>query len=61
MRQVRRRLFRSKDKVIAGVCGGIADYFEFDPVIIRLIFLSFFFAGFGLPLYLIAWIFIPKK
>ena len=56
-----KRLYRSKNEVkIAGVCSGIGDYFEKDPVIFRLLFLlSFFLAG---PLlYIIAWIIIPVK
>jgi phage shock protein C len=42
-----RRLYRSEDdRVIAGVCGGVADYFNIDPVIVRILwFLSFFFTG----------------
>jgi phage shock protein C len=41
-----KRLYRSrKNKVIAGVCGGIAEYFNIDPVLIRLIAVLFFFTG----------------
>lgn len=42
-----RRLYRSEDdRVIAGVCGGVAEYFDIDPVIVRILwFLSFFFTG----------------
>lgn len=57
-----KKLFRSrKDTVIGGVCGGLAEYFGVDPIIIRLLFLVFLFAGFGLLIYIIAWIFIPVK
>ena len=56
------RLYRSgREKVIAGVCGGLAEYFGIDPIITRLLFLIFLFAGFGLLVYIIAWIFIPTK
>lgn len=56
------RLFRSKsEKVIAGVCGGLAEYFGIDPIIMRLLFLILLLAGFGLIIYIIAWIFIPTK
>jgi len=56
------RLYRSsKEKVIGGVCGGLAEYFGIDPIIMRLLFLVFLFAGFGLLIYIIAWIFIPIK
>jgi len=54
-----KRLYRSQKEVkIAGVCSGMGDYFEKDPVIFRLLFvLSFFLSG---PLlYIIAWIIIP--
>ena len=57
----RPRLARSKtSKVLAGVCGGLGDYFGIDPVFIRLIWLAtFFFGGTGLLAYLLAWIIIP--
>lgn len=57
-----KRLFRSRDqRMIAGVCGGLADYFGTDPTWIRLIFVLLFFLGFGLSLlvYLIFWIIMP--
>ena len=56
-----RRLHRNKEEgKIAGVCAGLGDYFEIDPVIIRLIFLLALFFGAGLIVYLIAWVIIPK-
>ncbi len=58
-----KRLYRSgKDKIIAGVCGGIAEYFNIDPVIVRiLLILSIFLWGFGILFYLIACIIIPRN
>lgn len=58
-----KRLYRSKkDKVIAGVCGGIAEYFNIDPVIVRVIAVILAFIwGFGILGYIIAWIIIPKN
>lgn len=58
-----KRLYRSqKDKVIAGVCGGIAEYFNIDPVIPRLVAVLLIFAGgFGILAYIIAWIIIPQN
>ena len=55
-------LYRNtSDGKIAGVCSGIGDYFEIDPVIIRLIFLSaLFLGGVGIPVYFIAWFIVPK-
>ena len=60
---MQKRLYKSrKDKVIDGVCGGIAEYFEIDPVIIRLIWaVSIFAGGAGLIAYIIAMIVIPKR
>ena len=58
-----RRLYRSgKDKILGGVCGGIAEYLGVDPVIIRLIWVISIFAwGFGILAYIIAWIIIPRN
>ncbi len=48
------------DKRIGGVCSGIADYFDIDPVLVRLLFLfSFLAGGAGVIMYLIAWFIIP--
>ena len=50
------------DKVIAGVASGISNYFQVDPIIIRIIFLASLFAGgFGFFAYIICWIGIPAK
>lgn len=56
-----KRLYRSESqKIIGGVCGGAGDYFDIDPIMIRLIWvILFFFGGIGLVAYLIAWIIIP--
>ena len=52
-----KKLHRNKNHgKIAGVCSGLGDYFNIDPVIIRLIFLSaLFLGGVGLPVYLIVY------
>ena len=56
-----KRLYRnSKEGKIGGVCAGLGDYFNLDPVIIRLAFLLLIFAG-GLIAYLVAWIIVPEK
>src|ERR1700733_207722 len=57
-----RRLFRDPDdRLVSGVCAGIANYFDFTPVWIRLAFVIFTaFAGTGLLVYIILWIMIPK-
>lgn len=57
----KKRLYRDTDDVIiAGVCSGIARYFDIDPVIVRLIFvLSIFFNGLGILAYIILWLVVP--
>lgn len=57
-----KRLFRDPDnKYIGGVCGGLGAYFQIDPTWVRVLFLLTFFAySFGLILYIILWIVIPK-
>ncbi len=50
------------NKQIAGVCGGLAEYFGIDATLIRVIFFcAVCFGGFGGLLYLLLWIFLPKK
>ena len=58
----KRRLFRDPDdRILGGVCAGIANYFDIQVVWIRLAFaLTFFFAGTGALLYIILWIVVPK-
>ncbi|MCZ7611237.1 MAG: PspC domain-containing protein [Ignavibacterium sp.] len=58
-----KKLYRSvTDKMLGGVCGGIAEYFGIDPVIIRLTFvLAVIFGGSGILAYIILWIIIPQK
>ncbi|HET6256456.1 MAG TPA: PspC domain-containing protein [Puia sp.] len=58
-----RRLFRaSNDKVLGGVCAGLANYLKLDPAIVRLLFVLITFTwGFGFLLYIILWIVLPTK
>jgi len=58
-----KKLYRSKkDRIIAGVCGGIAEYAKIDSTLIRLAFaVSVLFGGFGILAYLIAWFIIPEQ
>lgn len=54
------KLYRStSNRKIAGVCGGLAEYFKIDPVIIKVIFVILLFVGVGLLVYLVMWIFVP--
>ena len=57
------RLYRSTtNKVIGGVSGGLADYLNIDPVVVRILFvLLFLFGGSGLLVYIILWIVIPAE
>ena len=58
-----KKLTRSTNKVLAGVCGGIAEYFEVDPTLIRVAYaaLTIFSAGFpGVLLYIIMLILMPE-
>lgn len=58
-----KRLYRSyTDKMIGGVCGGLGEYFDIDPVIIRILFIvAVIFGGGGILAYIILWIVIPQK
>lgn len=58
-----KRLYRSlEDNKIAGVCGGLGEYFDIDSTIVRIVFFLLVFAnGVGLLAYLVAWIVIPKR
>ena len=56
---LRRNIF---NKVFGGVCSGLADYFDLDVVLIRVIFAaSFLFAGVGGGLYLLLWLVVPAN
>jgi len=56
------KLYRSSaDRKIAGVCGGLGEYFKIDPIIFRIIFVVLLFTGVGFLTYIIMWIFVPKK
>ena len=58
-----KRLYRSRNKkVVAGIAGGLGDYLDVDPVIIRIIIvLITIFHGVGLLIYIIMWIVIPEE
>ncbi|MDE3236603.1 MAG: PspC domain-containing protein [Bacteroidota bacterium] len=58
-----RRLYRDENnKVLGGVCSGVANYFNIDPVVVRILFLIFFFAGgLGFITYLIFWVVVPSS
>ena len=60
--QVKKLLRSKKNKVLAGVCGGVGEYLNVDPVIVRLIWVIVTLVSFGAGLlaYIIAWIIIPE-
>ena len=65
MAQKIKRLYRStRDRVIAGVCGGLGEYFQVDSTLIRLLWVVLTVASMGVGgilAYILAWIIIPEK
>lgn len=59
----KQKLTKSSNKVIAGVCGGLAEYFGFDPTITRLIYalLTVFTAFAGVVIYIILMLIMPES
>ena len=58
-----KRLYRSRrQRMLAGVCGGLAEYFNIDPTWVRLFFVLFFFLGLGILaiIYILLWIIVPE-
>ncbi|VVC01405.1 PspC domain protein [uncultured archaeon] len=58
-----KRLYRSgKERMLGGVCGGVAEYFDADPALVRLLWvLISLLWGAGILLYLAAWIIVPRN
>jgi len=57
-----KRLYRSNDRILGGVCGGIAEYFGIDPSLVRIAWVILTLAaGSGILLYLLAWLIIPPS
>ena len=58
-----KRLYRSRDeRMLGGVCGGLAEYLHTDPTLIRVLFVLFALAGGpGIIAYLIMWIIVPLE
>jgi phage shock protein PspC (stress-responsive transcriptional regulator) len=63
MSQVERKLYRNtQNNKIAGVCQGVAEYFDTDPTIVRIVWFVFScFYGIGIMLYILMWILLPEK
>lgn len=58
-----KKLARSNNRMIAGVCAGIAEYFGWDVTMVRVVYtlLTFFTAFSGVIVYLILWLVMPEK
>jgi phage shock protein C len=58
-----KQLYRSREnRMIAGIAGGLADYFSFDVALVRLFWImAIFFGGGGILAYIIAWVVIPEE
>jgi phage shock protein C len=58
-----RRLYRSRtDRKLAGVCGGLAQYFNIDAILMRVLFVVLaLLGGPGLVIYLLMWILVPEE
>ena len=57
-----KRLTLSDQRVLGGVCGGIAEYFGLDSLLVRLAFVALILGwGSGLLLYILLWILAPKQ
>ena len=56
-----KKLYRSNDRKIAGVCGGLAEYINIDPAVIRVIWALIGLTGAGVVAYLVCALIIPEK
>ena len=57
-----KKLYRSNDKKLCGVCGGLAEYFDMDPTIMRILWVIFALAGgCGILAYLICALIMPQR
>ena len=59
-----KRLFRSNDRMLGGVCAGIAEYLGWDPTLVRVAYIILSIASIGFPgilVYIILWIVMPPR
>ncbi len=58
-----KKLYRSRSRMIGGVCGGLAEYFNIDPTLVRVIAALLFFTPLvpAIICYLVAWMIIPER
>lgn len=60
----KKKLYRSgKDKILGGVCGGLAEYFDLDPILVRVLGIVSLLVTIGgiLLAYILLWIFVPRN
>ena len=58
----KKRLYKSRqDKIICGVCGGLAEYFDVDPTLVRIAAALVCCSGYGFFVYIVAAIVMPEK
>ncbi len=58
---MKRFYLSNHDRYIAGVCGGLGEYFDIDPTIIRILAVIFGLMGWGIIAYLICWLIAPPR
>ena len=56
-----KRLYKSNNRMLCGVCAGIAEYFGIDPTIVRLIWAALALSGPGILLYIVAALVMPEN
>lgn len=58
-----KRLYRSRnDRMLGGVCGGVASYFNIDPTLVRILAVAtLFMGGAGAAAYVVAWVIVPEE
>lgn len=56
-----KKLYKSNNRMICGVCAGVAEYFGIDPAIVRLIWAALALSGTGILLYIVAVIVMPEN
>ena len=57
-----KKLYRSRDnRMVGGVCAGLAKYFELDPTLVRLGMVVLMVLGGGILIYIIAWLIVPEE
>ena len=56
-----KKLYKSNNRMICGVCAGVAEYFGIDPTIVRLIWAVLALSGTGILLYIVAAIVMPEN